>query len=334
MNDENLGKRDKRGFWKPNELITYSPVLTIPIRFLKILAWLFLYPGYLFPWGIFWIVISTILWLYLTPSLEILKNFNLQWILFIFIRNLILISTLWGILHFRLYYKQMQENKFKYNNEFPIKSNKKFLFNKQVFDNIFWSLCSGVTIWTAYECLTLWLYANNYIPSITWTEHPIYFILLTIFLLNIWHEIHFYFTHRLIHWKPLYKAIHSLHHKNTNPGPWSGISMHPIEHIIYFSGVLIYFVIPVHPFHVVLHLAKVAMGPGLSHSGFHKLSIGKKSSVNTKHYLHYLHHRYFECNYGAGLDGSIIPLDKWFGTFHDGSKDAQEKMIKKLRESD
>ena len=56
--------------------------------------------------------------------------------------------------------------------------------------------------------------------------------------------------------------------------------------------------------------------------------------VNTKHYLHYLHHRYFECNYGAGLDGSIIPLDKWFGTLHDGSEEAEQRMMNKLRESD
>ena len=50
--------------------------------------------------------------------------------------------------------------------------------------------------------------------------------------------------------------------------------------------------------------------------------------------MHYLHHRYFECNYGAGLDGAILPLDKWLGTFHDGSDEAQERMISKLRESD
>ena len=32
--------------------------------------------------------------------------------------------------------------------------------------------------------------------------------------------------------------------------------------------------------------------------------------------FHYLHHRYFECNYGE----ATIPLDKWFGTFRDGQK--------------
>ena len=36
-----------------------------------------------------------------------------------------------------------------------------------------------------------------------------------------------------------------------------------------------------------------------------------------------LHHKYFEVNYGG--DGAV-PLDKWFGTLHDGSDAAQEAM--------
>lgn len=41
-----------------------------------------------------------------------------------------------------------------------------------------------------------------------------------------------------------------------------------------------------------------------------------QGKVPTGSYFHYLHHRYFECNYGE----STLPLDKWFGTFHDGSE--------------
>ena len=43
--------------------------------------------------------------------------------------------------------------------------------------------------------------------------------------------------------------------------------------------------------------------------------------------MHYLHHRYFEVNYGG--DGSI-PMDKWVGTYHDGSEDAHEAMNKRI----
>ena len=34
-----------------------------------------------------------------------------------------------------------------------------------------------------------------------------------------------------------------------------------------------------------------------------------------------MHHKYFECNYADGA----IPLDKLFGTFHNGSEEAQKK---------
>ena len=44
-------------------------------------------------------------------------------------------------------------------------------------------------------------------------------------------------------------------------------------------------------------------------------------------YFHNLHHRYFEVNYGTIL----LPLDHWFGTFHDGSVEAHEQMKSRRR---
>ena len=43
---------------------------------------------------------------------------------------------------------------------------------------------------------------------------------------------------------------------------------------------------------------------------------------------HQMHHRYFECNYG-NLE---VPWDKWFGSFHDGTDEAHERMLKQRRE--
>ena len=45
--------------------------------------------------------------------------------------------------------------------------------------------------------------------------------------------------------------------------------------------------------------------------------------VQTGDFFHYLHHRYFECNYGG--DGPVM-LDKVFGTFHNGTDEATEAM--------
>jgi lathosterol oxidase len=79
-------------------------------------------------------------------------------------------------------------------------------------------------------------------------------MLLMILLLPAWETFYFFLIHRLIHWPPLYRRVHSLLRRNTNVGPWSGMSMHPIEHLIYFGTVLIHFIVPSNPFLIIFHL--------------------------------------------------------------------------------
>ena len=57
-------------------------------------------------------------------------------------------------------------------------------------------------------------------------------------LIPIWSSMHFYWIHRLIHFPLLYRLIHSLHHRNVVIGPWTGISMHPVEHLLYFGEIV------------------------------------------------------------------------------------------------
>ena len=36
--------------------------------------------------------------------------------------------------------------------------------------------------------------------------------------------------------RAVYKYVHSLHHRNADPEPFSGMTMHPVEHLYYFSN--------------------------------------------------------------------------------------------------
>ncbi|XSC42707.1 sterol desaturase family protein [Bradyrhizobium sp. RDT10] len=103
-------------------------------------------------------------------------------------------------------------------------------------------MCSGVAVWTGYEVFTWWMFANGCIPYFDFQREPLYFIALML-LVPMWHSLYFYVIHRLIHMGPLYNVIHNVHHNNVNPGSWSGLSMHPLEHILFFSGVLVHFVV-------------------------------------------------------------------------------------------
>ena len=201
------------------------------------------------------------------------------------------------------------------------------MFGNQNLDNIFLTFASGVTIWTGFEIGILWLAANQYVSIINVQENLIYFISM-ILLVHLWRDLHFYLIHRLIHSQLLYAIAHRIHHKNVNPGPWSGLAMHPIEHLFYFSCVLLYLLFPFHPGFIMVALVHAGLSPAPGHTGFDRIKTSKDKTFNSDSYAHYLHHKYFECNYADG----ILPLDKWFGTFHDGSEEAQERLTHRLKE--
>jgi sterol desaturase/sphingolipid hydroxylase (fatty acid hydroxylase superfamily) len=202
----------------------------------------------------------------------------------------------------------------------------KFTFGDQVWDNMFWSLISSLTIWTAYECGLLWLWSQGAIPKWSWDHGAIWFIALFI-LIPFWDSLHFYVVHRILHWKWMYKYVHSVHHRNINVGPWSGMSMHPIEGAIYLSVILIHLILPSHPLHIAFHISWYALGPAATHCGFEAVSVAGGKYPRLGDFFHQLHHRFFECNYG----NSDVPLDQLSNTFHDGTKAGTRKMLERMK---
>ncbi len=320
------GVRDSRGEWQPAERPETAPLWAWPPRPLGALKWIFGFPGYLWPWNAFFCLIAVATWAYLTPELSRMAEFRAGWIAQIYLRNIGLLVLFVGGLHLRLYTFRGQGSDFKFSRKWLAERNPAFLWGNQLRDNIFWSIASGCTVWTAYEVPMMWAYANRTIPYLDWQTQPFAFVLLLGATL-LWQEVHFYVMHRPLHWKPLYRAAHYLHHKNVGVGPWSGISMHPIEHILYFSCVLIFLIVPSHPIHTLFLLQLAALGASVGHTGFDKIVVKGKATLPGE-FFHYLHHRYFECNYGTLL----VPFDRWFGTFHDGSPEAHACMQERWRE--
>ncbi len=248
------------------------------------------------------------------------------WMALIWLRNTALLTLVAGGLHWWLYIRRSQDRAYKFDGRWLATDNRKFLFRNQVKDNLFWSLISGCTVWSLYECLTLWAYANGFVALIEWHEAPVYLGLMTLAVF-FWSTLHFYLNHRLLHWPPLYRLAHALHHRNVNIGPWTGISMHPLEHLIYFSVFLLWWVVPVHPVIVILSGFYQGISPAVSHSGFGKVLIGERARVSAGDHFHQLHHQCFEVNYG----NTPTPVDKLFGTWHDGTREAHAALKHRRR---
>ena len=322
MTDSSNGTASERAEWNwrgavPIQFAPYFAWPPQPIGIIKTV----LGRGFLGSLNSLYVVLAIVTWLFLAPPLADWATFEAGWIMHMFVLNLALIGLTAGGLHLYFHTYKRQGTKRKFDFRAISKRDTKFFANNQVLDNIFFTCVSGVTIWTAFQVVVMWAYANNIAPWLNFAEHPVWFVLMFL-LLPMWGSLHFYVIHRLLHWRPLYKLAHALHHRNVDPNPWSGLSMHPIEHVLYLSFVFIHLVVPTHPIHLFFLAYTKLLSAITSHSGYEDLLVGDKRTVEFGEFFHQIHHRYFDCNYGT----LVMPWDQWFGSFHDGSAEATQRV--------
>ena len=323
MDDLLYGTRNRRGDWTPNEPIEVAPVFVLPPRPKAFLKWL---PYYFLPWNLLFALSAVAYWAWIIPPVETMRTLSWGWPLWLLAVNCVAVFLFYGAFELHLYGLKRQGRRFKYHAKFPSEQKSKaFWFESQNLDNIARTFLSGVTIWTAVEVVVLWAFANGYAPWLSFADHPVYLAVLAL-LVPVIHEVHFYCIHRLIHIPVLYRWLHSVHHRSVNASPWSSLSMHPVEHLLYFSTGFWHLIIPSNPLLALYQINFAGFGAIPGHVGFHQIEVGS-GLVDSHAYEHHLHHKYFEVNYGAAL----IPLDQWFGTWHDGTPAGEARMRERQR---
>ena len=282
-------------------------------------------------WGpagirIYLVGLSLLTWFYFSPSLDRCREFAADWMAQIWLRNLVLMILLAGGLHLYLFVFRKQQDDEHYDLRPLARNSRLFHFNHQVRDNLFWTLASAVTVWSLYESLMMYAYANGIAPMAHFADNPLWFVVL-LFLLPWWAGLHFYGQHRLLHFPWLYRYVHSWHHRNINTGPWSGAAMHPLEHVIWLSSVFVLLLVASHPIHAIFLLQFHCLTAVTSHSGYENLCIGQRFRYRIGDFFHQLHHRYCDCNYGT----FETPWDQWLDTYHDGSEQGDAWMKERRR---
>lgn len=325
MNDLDYGKRDKRGNWTPSDQPDVAPFWSAQWR--KMPRYLF---DFVWPWNAFHVATACLYWVFVIPDAEVMNALSWGWTLWLLSVNAAGICLMYGGMELFYYARRKQDNRFKYNPKFPAENpSEVFWFKRQNLDNFLRSFFIGIPIWTATEILMLWCFAND-LHVFAWLdwENNWAWLVASMFLAPAVHEVNFFCIHRLLHVPFLYKWVHAIHHNSNNPSPWSSLSMHPFEHLLFFGEVFWFLIIPSNPIVVLFSSHLCGYGAVNGHIGFHKLELSDEKAIDSHSYLHYLHHKYFEVNYGA--DG-LVPFDKWFGYWHDGSKESDERMKARFR---
>ena len=146
-------------------------------------------------------------------------------------------------------------------------------------------------------------------------EHGRLWLALSLPALLLWHDAYFYWTHRLLHTRWLFRRVHGVHHRSRNPSPWAAYSFHPVEALV--TGLvtpLALLVVPVHGAVIIAFSVHQILRNAHGHAAVETMP---RSFV--RHWLwgrftttthHHLHHETAQGNYGLWFTW----WDRWCGT--------------------
>jgi len=230
------------------------------------------------------------------------RGLSVDWILPRFALNYCVAFAYYAFFFVALYAAGLADRKFS-KESYPTVGN-------MLHNLYYWSL--AIVQWTWWECVMVRLWATGVVSFTTNDElfanpkvllHNAFWVL----AIPLWRDLHFYIAHRFIHIRAIYRYVHSLHHRNADPEPFSGMTMHPVEHLYYFSNAFVpSLYCNLSPLIFLWNFIHLTIAPGAGHSGF-------EDHFQADQY-HYVHHAKFECNYGSPFSAFI---DQYFGTFRE-----------------
>jgi sterol desaturase/sphingolipid hydroxylase (fatty acid hydroxylase superfamily) len=170
-------------------------------------------------------------------------------------------------------------------------------------------------------------YANS-------NEHGVLYLFLAFPLMILMHDTYFYWIHRLMHSPRLFKMVHLIHHKSTNPSPWAAYSFHPLEAVLEsLIFVVFLFTIPINPILLtsffifsIIYNVYGHLGFELFPKKFNKHWLGKWINTSVSHNQH---HQFFNGNYGL----YFTIWDRLLGTLRPDYDLAYDELKKREKKS-
>ena len=129
------------------------------------------------------------------------------------------------------------------------------------------------------------------------------YLVLSIFLMMLIQDTWFYWTHRLMHHRLLFRLFHRTHHRSTNTNPWSTYTIAPLEAVVNSGAmVLILLLIPANGIALLIFSWLNITSAVYSHLGYELYPrgmgqhwLGRWINTSVAHNTHHAHIRY---NYG------------------------------------
>lgn len=184
-------------------------------------------------------------------------------------------------------------------------------YRKEIRWSLITSLLFGVTgafIAWGWQRDVFKIYEDTYV-------YGLWYLPVSILIAMLLQETYYYWIHRLMHHKSLYRLVHQVHHDSHIASPWTSFSFHPLEGMLqaaFLPAILLF--LPMHPAALVIYLTIMTISSAINHldieiypARFGQHRVGRWLIGATHHSLH---HKQFRYNYGL----YFTFWDQWMGT--------------------
>ncbi|GGA47443.1 sterol desaturase family protein [Sphingomonas psychrolutea] len=161
----------------------------------------------------------------------------------------------------------------------------------------------AILVFSVVNLLTFAMYRAGWLP-ISQGEPILGILIAQIVAMVILHDTWFYWMHRTLHLRALFRRAHAAHHRSRTPTSWAAYSFAPIEAVfesIYVPAmfVIVSHVAPMQPWAIFVFLGHQIARNAIGHSGFElawpgftRAPLTGWLTTTTHHDLHHTEGRY------------------------------------------
>ena len=189
-------------------------------------------------------------------------------------------------------------------------------------------------IWIAFLLFPEIRRANAYRDI---AEHGWAYYGLTLLLVFFVHDTFFYWFHRFMHWKPMFRLIHKTHHESRDPTPFTTFHFHPAEAVLEAAAgqatILVLLLMPWHVSVPTVWITGQIIFNSIGHCGFeiypswwHRVPFFSQKTTAMHHYMHHqrvsgnyaLYFRFWDRVCGTEFKDYEARYDAMFQRIRDG----------------
>ena len=167
---------------------------------------------------------------------------------------------------------------------------------------------NGLLVWLLAAAGTVEIYSDVASRGRTWWW-------LSLVLIVVAHDAYFYWTHRWLHQRRWFRAVHGRHHASSHPTPWAAYAFHPVEALVQAAFLPLFLLaVPVHSGVIVVFLVHMILRNVIGHCAHELMPWGWTRSrwlgwiTPVSH--HHFHHARNRGNFGLYFTW----WDRWCGT--------------------